>query len=107
MSHHDFTAEIHARAQHVANHLNALTPYERSLVLHEAQAIWDERAANRAGEALDQVEADNEATEIAATAAWIGARLHTLSPQTRAELVQLIEGLSNDARLERLMEDDL
>lgn len=44
------------------------------------------------------MEADSEETAIAATAAWIGQKLHELSPEFRAELVHLIEGMSNNAR---------
>lgn len=80
----------------------ALTPCERSLVLHKAQSIWDERDARRTRE-LEAIKADNEETEIAATAAWIGQKLHDLSPAVRAELVHLIKGMGNNARLERLM----
>lgn len=49
MNQDDFTQDIQDKARQIAALLSTSTPYERSLVLHEAQFLWDEEQAARLG----------------------------------------------------------
>lgn len=47
MNQDDFTQDIQDKARQIAALLSAATPYERSLILHEAQFLCDEEQAAR------------------------------------------------------------
>ena len=100
MNQDDFTDDIQDKARQITALLSRSTPYERSLVLHEAQFLWDEEQVARV---LEEEARDDMA---ALEAAYVGRLLQNLSPQAREHVVAIIEGLSNNARLSRLIGND-
>ena len=105
MNQDDFTHDVQEKAHQIAALLSTSTPYERSLILHEAQAQWDEEQAARLGGGR-VLESEAREDVAALEAVYVGRLMQNLSPQAREHVVALIEGLSNHARLSRLVGDD-
>lgn len=105
MNQDDFTQDIRDKVRQIAALLSHSTPYERSLVLHEAQAQWDEEQAARMG--INRVLEGEAQDDVAALeAAYVGRLMQNLAPPAREHVVALIEGLSNHARLSWLIGDE-
>ncbi len=93
MNQDDFTQGIRDKARQIAALLSAATPYERSLILHEVQFLWDEEQAARLG--IERVLESEAGDDVAALeAAYIGRLMQNLAPPAREHVVALLEGLS-------------
>ena len=91
-----FKNHIQERGQHVANYLNTLTPYERSLVLSEAQRIWDDRREGRP----QPYEADDSVFFLGH---WLSQVFTRLSPAAQAYVIEMVQEIDNTERFERLV----
>jgi hypothetical protein len=104
MNEQDFTEDIKALARQVAQMLAGKTPYERSLMLHQAQEIWDDIREEKLGpEGARQADADETLMDM--TAAWVGAMVQDLPPPSQIEVLQLLRELQKNARFDRLTGD--
>jgi hypothetical protein len=96
MNEAEFTEQMRTMAQQVAQMLADKTPYERSLILHQAQAVWDTLREEKLG-VQGARQADEQETFMDATAACMGAILQELPLQSRIEVMQLISQLQQNA----------
>src|SRR4028118_2201265 len=101
MNEQDFSEDIKTLARQVAQMLAVKTPYERALILHQAQEIWDQMREEKLGlEHARRADADETFTDM--TAAWVGAVVQELPPSSRIEVLQLLSELQKNARFDRL-----
>ena len=100
MNESDFEGRIKMRACEVVDALEGLTPYERALVLHQAEIMWSELETLTPAQLADR-EAQDDADAV--LAAWMGAVLQRLGPVAAKRLIGLARDLDNEARLERMM----
>lgn len=95
----NFDNFIHARALNLVNLLQGLTPYERRLVLQEAQALWEE------GESSQAQAGEADAT-VFSSGQWLAGVFIRLSPPARAGLLEVAKRLDEMERFERLVEPE-
>jgi hypothetical protein len=104
MNEQHFTEDIKTLARHVAQMLAGKTSYERALILHQAQEIWDELREERLGPEGAR-RADAGETFMDMTSAWVGAVVQELPPSSQTEVLQLLSELRKNARFDRLTGD--
>lgn len=100
MDAHELNGRLKPKATHVANYLNPLTPYERALVLHQAEIIWAER--RRGGP--DPAEQESDARLL--TGQWLANMVQRLSLDDLDQLIDMAQRLDEGAsRFSRLTEE--
>ncbi len=104
MNEQDFTEDMRSLARQVAQMLAGKTPYDRALILHQAQEIWDVLREERLGRE-GALRADEDAMFMDMTAAWVGAVWQELPPSSPVEVLQLLSELKRNAQFDRLTLD--
>jgi hypothetical protein len=94
---------LQAKAQHLANHLNALSPFERALVIHEAELLWDERLLKR--QSVDEDAAARREDELALCCLYLARAFRELSPPGRQIILELVQEMIEGERIERMLRD--
>jgi hypothetical protein len=104
MNEQDFTEDMRTLAREVAQMLAGKTPYERALILHQAQEVWDTLREERLGrEGALQASADDTFMDM--TAAWVSAVCQEMPPSSRVDVLQLLSELQKNAQFDRLTLD--
>lgn len=97
----EFTQMVQDKAVQVADLLGALTPYERALIWHEAEAIWQERQEQREGETTSQ-NFEREAA-LDGVCLWLVEVFRELLPEGRRAVLALAERLADEEQFLRLV----
>jgi hypothetical protein len=83
---------------YIANYLNALTPYERALVLHQAQILWSQRRHK-------WFDPEEESDTRLIAGQWICNVIQRLSQEHTDMVIALVQELDDQGSIERLTND--